>query len=674
MTLKWGTLPSSRATRDRARGEGIEVDLPLIFDAMVELVVLHEVVCSRDGAVVDYRFLDCNPAFTRTTGLPREQCLGRLASEVYGVPPPYLDIYARVAATGVPARFEAYFEPMGRHFTISVVSPRRGLFATVAADVTEQRRAEATAAAERERLAVTVRSIGDAVVATDAGGLITLFNAAAERLTGWTAAAALGRPLTEVVALVDEETRLPLTSPVERVLLEGAVVGFADDAVLLARDGTAHPVADSGAPIRDTGGTLVGTVLVLRDQTAQRSAQESARTERDGAAAARAALAENLLQAQKLETVGRLAGGVAHDFNNLLTVILACADALQEDLMAGAAPRLADVQEIHAAGQRARDLTRRLLAFSRKHASAPVALDVGAVVRGAEGLLRRILGEDVTLRVEVAPEPWPVRCDPGLLEQVIMNLSVNARDAMPGGGTLTLTVENVGVDPEYISPEDEAPGDGWVKLSARDTGTGIAPEVEAHLFEPFFTTKQPGHGTGLGLATVYGIVSQCGGHLHVKSEPGRGAVFEVWLPRTREEVRPAVPARAAAPARQGQGTERILVVEDDAQVRAVTTRILRGAGYQVATATDGPRALAMPEQALGEISLLVTDVVMPEMDGRVLAERLRGARPRLPVLYLSGYAPDRALDARGGPGLDFLPKPFTPAALLERVRSLLDAA
>jgi nitrogen-specific signal transduction histidine kinase/ActR/RegA family two-component response regulator len=383
-------------------------------------------------------------------------------------------------------------------------------------------------------------------------------------------------------------------------------------------------------------------------------------------------LQEHLHQAVKLESIGRLAGGVAHDFNNLLTVILSCAEALKDDL---AARRPVDpelVADIATAGERARDVTRQLLAFARRQVINPIPLDVNALLRGTEKLLRRVLGEDVEVVVRLRPDLWTVRCDPGQLEQVILNLAVNARDAMPDGGTLEIETTNAEIDGRDVAAHPFMRAGSFVRVAIRDSGSGMAPEVKAHAFEPFFTTKPKGRGTGLGLATVYGIVKQSDGYILVESEPGRGTTFELYFPRIADLA--AVPAAAPQPAAATSGTETVLVVEDDPQVRDVTVRSLRAAGHPVLVAGCGRDALELDPEALRRTRLLVTDVVMPGLGGRALADELRRLHPALRVLYVSGYTQD-AIVQRGvlDSGIEFLPKPFTPTVLLSRVRAILDA-
>ncbi|HSN91137.1 MAG TPA: PAS domain S-box protein [Anaeromyxobacteraceae bacterium] len=379
---------------------------------------------------------------------------------------------------------------------------------------------------------------------------------------------------------------------------------------------------------------------------------------------------EQVHQTQRLESVGRLAGGVAHDFNNLLVAILGYAEFLEQDIRAGH-PSLEDVAEIRSAGERARDLTLQLLAVARRQMVAPRVIDLNEVIRDAERLLRRVLGEDVDLAVAPAPGLWRVKADPAQIQQVVLNLAVNARDAMPRGGKLTLETANVELDERYAGTHPGVRPGPHVLLALSDTGVGLSPEARAHLFEPFFTTKPTGHGTGLGLATVYGIVRQAGGHVWVYSEQGHGTSVKVYLPRCEE----AAPAPAPRPApRDHRGSETVLVAEDAPAVRELAARALSEAGYQVLQAGGGKEALEMAARAAGPVHLLLTDVVMPDMSGRELAEALGRLRPETRVLYMSGYT-ENTITHHGvlDPGVHFLAKPFTPSALLARAREVLDA-
>ncbi|HXO86842.1 MAG TPA: ATP-binding protein, partial [Gemmatimonadales bacterium] len=379
-------------------------------------------------------------------------------------------------------------------------------------------------------------------------------------------------------------------------------------------------------------------------------------------------LEAQLAQSQKMEAIGRLAGGVSHDFNNLLTVILSYSDLVLEDLPADS-PLRDDLTQIRKAAVGAGELTRQLLAFSRQQVLQPKVVDLNAAISGIEKLLVRVLREDIRLRCTLAEAAGAIRVDPGQLEQVIMNLAVNARDAMPDGGLLTIETANVDIDEAYVQAHRIAQPGRYVMLAVTDTGTGMDTATQARIFEPFFTTKDVGKGTGLGLATVQGIVQQSGGFIWVYSEPGNGTVFKIYLPRVDESPSGAEETIEL----DARGTETILVVEDVAAVRAVTREMLERYGYQVLEAADGKAALDVAAAHAGPIHLLLTDVVMPEINGRELANRLSKARPGVNVLFMSGYTDDAVV--RHGilqEGIAYLQKPFTPRSLAAKVRTSLN--
>ncbi len=401
-----------------------------------------------------------------------------------------------------------------------------------------------------------------------------------------------------------------------------------------------------------------GVCILSLDVTERRRAEEAlARSE------------EQLRHAQKMDAVGRLAGGVAHDFNNLLSVILCYTNLILGELPSDDAHR-ADLEEIFAAGERAAGLTKELLAFSRQQILEPKILDLNKVIGGMEKLLGRLLGADVELTTLLAPQLGKVRADPGQIEQVVMNLAVNARDAMPTGGKLTIQTSDVELDEDYARAHLGVTAGPHVMVAVSDTGVGMNRDTVARAFEPFFTTKERGKGTGLGLSTVFGIVQQSGGHIWLYSEPGHGTTFKVYLPRT--DAVSNSPSSRPRPLESVSGSETILLVEDDDQVRAVVKGILRRQGYTVIEAPSAGEALLANEQHRDPIQLLLSDVVLPRMSGPDLADRIRLSRPEVKVLFMSGYT-DEAITRHGllGSGVPFVQKPITPDLLARRVREVL---
>jgi PAS domain S-box-containing protein len=460
-----------------------------------------------------------------------------------------------------------------------------------------------------------------------------------------------GRPVSTVYAslgafldTIHEDDRVR----VEQRLFAERETGRYDETYRIRRpDGSVAWVRDRGFPIRDSHGNVVRVAGVALDITSQRR------------------LEEQLLQAQKLESIGRLAGGVAHDFNNLLTVIMTSIQFAMRAI--GNSPAREDLREIEEAAARAARLTGQLLAFARRQIISPVRLDLNRVTREIESLLRRLLGEHIELDILLASEIGLVRADPAQMEQIIVNLAINARDAMPSGGRLTIETQNLTVDEKFAAHHPQVALGDYVQLAVSDTGTGMTPELRAHIFEPFFTSKHE-HGTGLGLATCYGIVTQAGGQILVYSEPGRGSVFKVLLPRIAGAA--GTDGGAVQPLARG-GSETILFVEDDAPVRRVGTRCLVEAGYHVLEAASGPEALGLAAAHPGVIHLLVTDVVMPSMEGTELARLLVRDRPDLRVLFSSGYT-ERTVARDENGAASFLAKPYIPQRLLAKVREILD--
>lgn len=507
------------------------------------------------------------------------------------------------------------------------------------------------------RYSTTLASIGDGVLAADGDGRVTFMNPVAEVLTGWRCEAAAGQPADVVLQLVDEESRRPLANRVRSTIWQGESPAQDAAVLLVARSGALTPVDYSISQLTDPHGRVSGVVVAFRDIRQRRLAEDAARRAED-----------QLRHGQRMEALGHLACGIAHDFNNLLTVINGYADALVEE--GGWDPRVARMlAAIHKAGARSTMLTSQLLAFSRKQTPETQAIDLNCVVRGLRDMLGRLIGEDVTLLTRLDPAIGLVCTDGSKIEQVIMNLVLNARDALPRGGRVIVETSSVRFDEPTASP-NPIPGGDYVLLSVADTGVGIKPGIREHIFEPFFTTKELGKGTGLGLATVYGIVRQAGGHILVFSAIDRGTVFKVYLPVIEGAACRGDACATAAPPLSG--SETILLVEDDPDVCEFASLAISHFGFKVLTAQSGVEALALCESYPEGIDLLVSDVIMPLMNGPDLAERVRRARPGIRVLFLSGYTDD-VLGKRGLEAHAFLQKPFSSEALARKIRDVIDS-
>jgi two-component system cell cycle sensor histidine kinase/response regulator CckA len=600
------------------------------------------------------QILFANPATMRAIGKPADQVVGHRDREFYDDPSAGHAIEEndrRIMERGVEEVVEETVPGLdGTRVFLSTKTPWRdstgaviGLIG-IARDITARKAAEEALRSSERRFRALIEHSIDMLLLVDGGGVLRFWSPAASEVLGWSEAEVLG---TRALALTHPED----IDGVARAFREASRAGGGSvrhRARMRHRDGGYRLVDGVARDLRDDP-AIGAVVLNVRDVT------EQVRTE------------ELLLQSQKLDSIGRLAGGIAHDFNNLLTVILCSAESEAEAIDAGKAVDREDVEQIREAGERARDLTRRLLSFARRQVIAPATVDLNATLAGSEGLLQRLLGETIRLETSPGADLWPVHCDPAQIEQVLFNLVVNARDAMPSGGTLAIGTANVQVGPG----QSVTPAGDWVRLRVRDSGGGMSREVKDHLFEPFFTTKPSGHGTGLGLATVYGAVRQAGGHVRVESEPGKGTTFDVLLPRAAPvaaEAGPPVPATVPG------GTETLILVEDDSGVREAAARALRSGGYRVVAAAGAAEAVEAVRAEAQPPAMLVTDVVMPDTTGRELADRLRLVQPGLRVLFLSGYAqevigPHGVLD----PSESFLAKPFTATSLLSKVRSVLDA-
>jgi two-component system cell cycle sensor histidine kinase/response regulator CckA len=510
----------------------------------------------------------------------------------------------------------------------------------------------------RQWLAATLTSIGDAVMATDETGLIVFMNPAAEALTGWQTADALGKRVAGAFQILDEETRVLVENPVARALREGLVVDLAGH-LMLAEKGQETPIDGSAALIRDEKGHIDGAVLVFRDISDQKRQQ-----------AERARLQARLFEAQKTEAVGALAGQMAHDFNNLMTTVIGFSSLLLSELIDKERQR-EGLEFVWQAGEQAASLTQQILTLSRRSRLERQVLNLSALVGGMQGIVQGLIGQDTDVVSAIEPGCMYVNADPGQIEQVLMNLILNAHEAMPEGGRLTLETETVTLDAAYCRQSAEAYPGTFVRLSVTDTGVGMDADTLEHVLEPFFTTKEK--RTGLGLSIAHSIIAQYDGWMEVQSQPGRGSTFHVYLPACSEVLEPERHEARAPLKVQGAG-EPILLVEDDPGVRMASAGMLRAGGYTVVAVAGTAQALDVFDQQGGAFDLVFSDVVLPDGDGLHLVHRLRAANPRLGVLMTSGYTDERAqssiIRARG---FRYLQKPFAMADLLSAVRQVLEA-
>ncbi|HEX7492418.1 MAG TPA: PAS domain S-box protein [Candidatus Limnocylindrales bacterium] len=633
-------LTVQRDISDRLAAQEALREQSRFLQAMLDAIPIPMVAKDRDG-----RTLMCNAAYASAGGITVEAAVGKTADEL-GIPDSEIHVAHDTAllADGELQLYDAFMPTAGHGMRLHLLSKapltgRRGEVSgivTAAVDIHDRYTAEQEQKRSEERFRTLFEYAGDAIFITDLEGQLLDANQ--------TACEQLGYSKEELVGLSVADIGPPLLGPVvgEPMSAVQELGSSTFETLHRRRDGTVMPV-EMIATMIDLGGRPA-VLGIARDIT-----------ERKRAEAEKAALEDQLRQAQKMEGIGQLAGGIAHDFNNLLTAIRGNASLALAALPPGESAR-EDLEQIEQAADRAAGLTRQLLAFARRTVLNPETVDLGEIVRRVEPMLRRLIGEDVTLVTRLPQSACCVLADPGQLEQVIVNLAVNARDALPEGGNITLQVDLIEAD------ESSGP---MTTLSVTDTGIGMSDETIDHIFEPFYTTKDPGKGTGLGLSTVYGIVRQSGGTVTVRSELGRGSTLTVSFPRINGSV-----TTDSSYSRGGQPTPRrtgtIMVVEDDSGVRRFASRVLETAGFRIITAPDGPTAVATPTD--GQIDLLLTDMVMPAMSGREVANRLTAAQPGLRVLFMSGHT-DKGIVHSGilDSGIDFLAKPFTAEALLAAV-------
>ena len=641
------TMGTSRDITDRKRAELQRERLAALVEASPDFIGFADPKTTQ--------ILYINKHGRKMCGIGDDEDVGKL--KISDVHPAWMNrrmtevVLPTAVRDGVWEGEGAFLHRDGREIPVSMaLVARKGadgdvdIFFTVSRDITERKRAEA----ERERLTMAIEQAAEMVLVTDVRGDIVYVNPAFESVTGYSRADVLGRNPRMLKSGMHDEAfyRALWTAISSGETWHGRMIDRKKDGTLFTQD-------MSVSPVRNAAGVITSYVSVKRDITRELT------------------LEGQLLQSQKMEGIGRLAGGIAHDFNNLLSVILGYTGLAMDKLREGD-PLRDDLLEVSKAGGRAAGLTRQLLAFSRKQVLQPETLDLNRVLTDVEKMLRRIIGEDIDFEKVLTPDLGLVKADPGQIEQVIMNLVINARDAMPEGGKLTIETSNVELDADYSAVHTGVAPGPHVMLAVTDSGVGMDEQTKARIFEPFFTTKEKGKGTGLGLSTVYGIVKQSGGSISFYSEPGTGTTFKVYLPRELSVTTSKV-TKPTTVRRRTRGTETILLVEDADALREVARRIIQAAGYTVLAAGSGDEAISTSAQHTGDIHLLLTDVVMPRMGGRVLAQELAKTRPALKVLYMSGYTDD-AIVHHGvlDPGTHFISKPFAAADLQRKIREVLD--
>jgi PAS domain S-box-containing protein len=614
-----------------------------LFENMLEGYVFCKMIFEGDSPV-DFVFLEANPAFEKLTGL--KDVVGKRASEVQSEliekDPDLIEMFGRIALTGKPEKLELYVRSLSSWFSASLYSPQKGYFVSVFDNITERKQAEK----DRTRLATAIEQAAEMVIITDLDGAIAYVNPAFERVTGYSRSEVIGRN-----PRILKSGHQDIAS--YKRLWETIADGRTWNGFLINRrkDGTIVHTEATISPVKDVAGNIVNFVAVQRDVTGELKLQNQ------------------LAQAQKMEAVGILAGGIAHDFNNLLQVTLGFSEILLEEKQESD-PEYKDLQKIFQAARSGAELVQQLLTFSRKVEPKTVPLDVTEPIMQVKKFLNRTIPKMIDIRINLSGDLAEIDADPTQIEQILMNLAVNARDAMPDGGTLTMSAKNETLDSEYAKSHPGVTAGDYVLLAIADTGTGMDAATIEHVFEPFFTTKEVGRGTGLGLAMVYGIVKQHGGHITCHSERGHGTTFKIYLPAIKETIEPATESLEDMPC---LGTETVLLVDDEEAVRELGSRILKRNGYTVLTAADGEEALDLYTRQENGIALVILDLIMPTMGGIDCLKRILQINPRGRTLIASGYSGDTSikeclnLGARG-----FVSKPFRYKELLKQVRKTLD--
>jgi PAS domain S-box-containing protein len=618
-----------------------------LFSYMREGVALHKMLYSEDGSPQDYVITDVNFAYEEITGISREQAIGAKASNLYGTgAPPFLEDYAQVCDKGADFRKEIYWPPMKRHLTVSAFSPAPGTFATVFADITEQKRAERSLSRTSAQLNALLENMPDYVHFKDTERRHMFVNRALQEF--------LGLPREQIIGkTIEELSGAPLSK--DSLDTDQRIIGGAE----LLRFEHETPNAHGQLRALDTvkfriiseDGQFIGIGGLSRDVTEAK------------------AMERQLLQSQKMEAIGTLAGGIAHDFNNLLQVIQGYSDVAEFKLESGK-PLSKELAEIKKAARTAAELTRGLLTFSRRLESKLRPVNLNHELDNVVKMLKRTMPKSIEMVFNPEEDIDTVKADPAQIQQVIMNLAVNARDAMPRGGTLTIETENTSLDADYCKTHLEAQEGNYVMVTVSDTGVGMDRNTAKHIFDPFFTTKDPGQGTGLGLAIVYGVIKNHGGNILCYSEPGMGTTFRIYLPVAAGE---SAVSEEEDPSQLPGGSETILLVDDEEAILSNGEALLSNYGYNAIIANNGKQALEIYRERWEEISLVLLDLIMPRMDGKTLMEEILKINPKARVIIASGYAANGIMEeALEAGAMASLRKPFESAKMLKLVRAALD--
>ncbi len=632
-----------------------ERNYQMLFDSMASGFALHEIICDAEGRPINYRYLAVNPAFETMVGLKADAILGQTVLEVLpDVEPEWIATFGKVAISGQPIRFESYTQTLDKYFEVSAYSPRPGQFACTFFDVTDRIQAQKSLKASEARFRSLFEQAVDGIFLIDETGRLRDMNRSACESLGYTHEELSQLKWTDVV-LTTSQPSDPATLLTE-IRSQGSILYEGQHK---RKDGSEFPVETTISVMRENDDSE-SLLAISRDISSRKQYEEEQHK-----------LEAQLRQSQKMEAIGQLAGGVAHDFNNLLLAIRGYTDLAMEDLPTDHAI-LSELAEVSKATDRATALVRQLLTFSRRQELTLATVDLNEIVTGLLKMIRRIIGEHIDLTFTGGSNLYTIAADPGQIEQVLVNLCVNARDAMPRGGKLYIETENFAVDPRYSRTHMDARIGDYVSLTISDTGEGIPQDIQSRIFEPFFTTKEVDRGTGLGLATVYAITKRHGGFLNLYSEYGHGTTFRIYFPQgtaggSADRDDAVLKLDTDAP------PATILLAEDDELVRKLSVRIMERAGFKVLVARDGAEAIELYDGHHEEISLALLDVIMPQISGRGVCEHIRARNPHLPILFASGYSynvlhnellPDQSYQV--------IPKPYQHKVLLSKIREALD--